>query len=134
MWLGNTAPVAHAGGPYDLPNGQALVLDGSGSWDWDEQYTLGHKIALYEWDLDYDGDYDQSSSSDTATVAFSTLETLHGPLSVNDVFVVGLRVTDSMGATGTDAATVTVIPEPSSALLTAVGLVGLLAAHWRRRR
>lgn len=50
------APVADAGGPYQGYEGDTIQLDASASWD-----DTG--IVSYEWDLDGDGEPDESSTS-----------------------------------------------------------------------
>ncbi len=86
---GNVSPTAEAGGPYRGEPGEPIVLDGSASTDTDGS------IALYEWDLDNDGLYDEATG---VTTAFSA--------STAGTITVGLRVTDDDGATDTDTAAV----------------------------
>jgi PKD repeat protein len=74
-------PVADAGGPYAGIEGQAILLDGSGSSDPDGT------IASYEWDLDNDGQYDDASGVNPE-VTFAG----HG------TYTIGLKVTDNMSA------------------------------------
>ena len=89
--LANVAPTADAGGPYSGTQDDTITLTGAGSTDTDGT------IAAYTWDLDNDGQYDDATGV-TATFNAATTGT----------FTVGLRVTDNDGATGTDAATITV--------------------------
>lgn len=93
-----TAPAAHAGGPYTLAEGASLTLDASGGYAWPG--------ATYAWDLDADGAYDDATGR-TAAVAPATLAALglgDGPLGP---LPVGLQVTH--GATvETTSGTVTV--------------------------
>ena len=56
----NVAPTADAGGPYSGDEGGSILLSALGSTD------PGNDIALYEWDLDDDGLYDDATGS-TAT-------------------------------------------------------------------
>ena len=93
--IGNHDPVAYAGGPYTSGPGVTVTLDGSESYDPDE--SVGDFIVSYEWDLDNDGDCDDASGE---TVPFAS--------SGEGIFIVRLRVTDSHGATGTDATLVLV--------------------------
>ncbi len=87
----NVAPVADAGGPYSGSVDDSIALNGSSSTDSDGS------ISLYEWDLDNDGHYDEATG---VTASFDAEET--------GTFTVGLRVTDNIGATHTDTATVMV--------------------------
>ncbi|MCB1849724.1 MAG: PKD domain-containing protein [Gammaproteobacteria bacterium] len=90
---GNVAPTAAAGGPYLVDEGQAVILDGSGSNDPDG----GPQALIYAWDLDGDGQFND------ATGVSVTL-----PLQPDDTsFTVGLRVSDG-ALTDTDTASVTV--------------------------
>jgi hypothetical protein len=84
-------PVAEAGGPYAGLEGTAIAVDGSGSFDADDD------IVSWEWDFDADGVYDDASG---ALASF--------PASGSGVFAVALRVTDADGTSDVDAATVTV--------------------------
>jgi len=75
---GNQAPVADADGPYAIEEGIELILDGGGSWDPD-----GDPLT-FAWDLDYDGNYNDSTEEQ--------------PLcswNDNGTFSVGLKVSDS---------------------------------------
>jgi PKD repeat protein len=92
---GNRPPVADADGPYVLYEGGSITLDGSGSYDPDTAY--GDSIVAYEWDLDNDGQYADALGA-TIMTAFND----------DGSYTIGLRVTDSFGASGTDTATVTV--------------------------
>ena len=86
----NQPPIADARGPYSVDEGMTLTLDASDSYDPDDA------IVFYEWDLDNDGAYDASGV--TTTVVFND----------DDVYTVGLRVTDSYGGTDTDTTSATV--------------------------
>jgi hypothetical protein len=112
LHLGNLPPVADANGPYEGSEGSPVSLDASGSTD--AGTTAGNSIVLFEWDLDDDGFFDDATGV-AVTHVFGD----------NGVYPVGLRVTDSLGATDTDQTTVTVsnvaptvfepvlVPEPS---------------------
>lgn len=88
----NQAPVASAGGPYTTPEGTDVGLTAAGSSDPDND-TL-----TYAWDLDNDGQYDDSTSQ---TPTFTNVGD-------NAVFTVGVQVTDSFGDSSTASTTVTV--------------------------
>ena len=60
-------PVAAAGGPYNIAEGDAVTLDGSGSVD--PQLDP----LTYEWDLDNDGTYGDVTG-EGPTVSWSTLQ------------------------------------------------------------
>jgi parallel beta-helix repeat protein len=89
-WL-NQPPLADAGGPYAASEGEVVTLDASGSSDPDDN------IALCEWDLDGDGEYDDAAGI-TAQATYPD----------NGSFSVGLRVTDAAGESDTDTASVSV--------------------------
>ena len=82
-------PVADADGPYIGWENVPLKLNGSGSYDPESRmYTPDHPwyetIAKYEWDLDGDGEFDDSTEPEP----FWTWDT-------KGTYAVGLRVTDS---------------------------------------
>ncbi|MDP2674584.1 MAG: PKD domain-containing protein [Dehalococcoidia bacterium] len=87
----NQPPTADAGGPYVTNEGTNVALDGTGSTDPD-----GDPLT-YAWDLDNDGQFDDSTS---ATPTFTTV-------GQDGVFPVRLRVGDGE-ETDTDSTTVTV--------------------------
>ncbi len=89
----NVAPTADAsaGAPYSGDEGDNITLDASLSSD------PGNNIDTYEWDFDNDGSYDDATG---VTAVFSS--------GTSGVFPIGLRVTDTEGATGTAATSVTV--------------------------
>jgi hypothetical protein len=91
----NVAPVAVAGGPYVINEGEALAMDGSGSTDLDSTNAPANNndIVLYEWDFDYDGDM--------FNVDFSSTSATHTIPAFTDDFgtrTIALRVTDAQGA------------------------------------
>ena len=71
------------------------MLDGTGSSD--PNAASGDVIVSYEWDLGADGSYEFTGP--TPTVPWSALQNLPQP---GLAIPIGLRVTDSFGATGTD--------------------------------
>ena len=97
----DTIPVADAGGPYTVLEGQSVQLDATNSSDRD-----GDALA-YAWDLDDDGQYDDAAGP---TPDFDATG-LDGPTTVT----VGLRVTDKGGTSSTATATITVENAPPTA-------------------
>jgi hypothetical protein len=91
QFINAAPPVADIGGPYASGEGETFTLDASGSYDPDDD------IALYEWDLDDDGEYDDATGV-TTTAAFED----------NGVYTIGLKVTDGYGDYDTDSTSVTV--------------------------
>ena len=106
----NQAPVADAGGPYITDEGTNVGLTAAGSSDPDAGDTL-----TYEWDLDNDGQFDDSTSQ---TPTFSIVGD-------NGAFTVGVRVTDSFGSSSTDTATVTVNNVDPTAVIDLTGTVSI---------
>ena len=88
----NDAPNAEAGGPYGTVEGTDVAVDGRASSDPDAD------PVTYAWDLDNDGQYDDSTSE---TPDFTSV-------GQDGAFTVGLRVTDPYGLSDTDTATVNV--------------------------
>jgi hypothetical protein len=88
----NKSPVANAGGPYHGVVGQAVSLDGSGSYDPDGQ------IVQWQWDLDNDAKPDRSGE----TLEHTWLEPFTG--------LIRLWVTDDNHTTVMTTAEVTIIP------------------------
>ena len=104
MVLGvNDPPVADAGGPYVIDEGDALRLDGGMSSDPDEYY-YGDTIVSYEWDLDNDGQYDDATE-EMVTVPWAALVNLGLVVGTHNIT---LRVTDSYGASAECSATLVV--------------------------
>ena len=91
----NDPPVADAGGPYTITEGNALTLNGSGSTDPD-----GDPLT-YGWDLDGDLDYNDATGQ-SPVVSWATLTTL-GLVDGPDNATVGLRVTDTAANSDTDS-------------------------------
>jgi hypothetical protein len=94
--VGNHAPICDPDGPYAAPPNATITLDGSGSHDIDP----GDSIVRYEWDLDNDGSFDDSTAVRPSVVV--------GPIP-GTLYVVCLRVTDTFGATNIACTTVTVV-------------------------
>ncbi|HYH67256.1 MAG TPA: PKD domain-containing protein, partial [Urbifossiella sp.] len=98
----NRAPVAHAGGPYTVTEGEALTLDASASTD-----VEGGALA-YAWDLDGDGQYDDATGV-APTLTWAQL--VASGIADDGTYTIGLRVTDAdpdgvLSATATAAVTV----------------------------
>jgi len=95
---GNVAPVAKAGGPYNGIVGQPITFDGSASTDANACLTgtgpgcLSDAIVRYQWDLNGTGNYDTDSG--TSPTVQKTWTTPYSGL-------IGLKVTDRFGLTGT---------------------------------
>ncbi|HEU0236604.1 MAG TPA: PKD domain-containing protein, partial [Candidatus Limnocylindrales bacterium] len=103
----STAPVAEAGGPYTVTEGESVLVDASGSSDPD-----GDSLT-YAWDLDDDGAFDDATG---ATATFAALE---GPAA----HTVHVRVTDSTNLAATDSATVSVLNAPPSGTFDATSTI-----------
>ena len=113
--MANRAPIADAGGPYVIAEGQELALNASGSHDPD----VGDMIMRYDWDLDGDGDFDDLSSADPVyVVTWPTLISLgieDGP----DVRSVSVRVSDILGEHDIATAELTLVNAAPSATVSA---------------
>jgi hypothetical protein len=105
---GNRAPVADSGGPYGIPTGTSLPLNGSASTEPDGGY--GDSIVTYGWDLNNDGNYTDASGV-TPTVAWSTLQSLS--LGSAGVYTMRPRVTDTFGASGMQTTSLTISVPPA---------------------
>jgi PKD repeat protein len=86
--LCNDPPVAVSGGPYTGIEGEAITLDGSGSYDPD-----GY-LSSYKWDIDNDGTYEYNTPTPQSHVYVE-----------DGTYTIRLRVMDNRG--GTDTATTT---------------------------
>jgi len=90
-------PTADAGGPYAGVTGGTLNLSGSASG--------ASAPYSYAWDLDNDGQYDDSAIEDPTGVVVNTWWTVGSN-------TIGLKVTDDSGCVGYDTATVTITDPP----------------------
>jgi Leucine-rich repeat (LRR) protein len=90
----NREPVAEAGGPYHGFVGDPVALDGSQSYDPDQN----DQIVRWQWDMDGDGKYDIEG------------EKVEWQWDAPTSTIVTLRVTDTHQSTGLDTATVVVEP------------------------
>ena len=96
----NNAPIANTGGPYAILNDHNLYLDGSGSSDPDP----GDAITEYSWDLNDDGTFGDV----TGVTPVVTPGQITGPGGGPGTYTIRLRVTDSLGGTGTASIPVTI--------------------------
>lgn len=107
---GNVAPVARAGGPYVVSEGQGVTLDAGQSHD--PNQGAGDAIAAYEWDLNGDGVFDDAAEAQV-TLSWNELRDFGmaypaDPATGTPGNPVALRVTDGEGLTNTDQTTVTI--------------------------
>jgi YVTN family beta-propeller protein len=91
----NVAPVADAGESYEGTANVVLTLNGNRSYDPDE--NRGDSIVSYEWDIDGDGSFNDATGE---TVEHVWDQAYSGEI--------GLRVTDSNGAIGTNYTTINI--------------------------
>ena len=119
-----SVPVAHAGGPYSFYAGESIVLDASNSADVDND------IASYLWDLNDDGTFETDAGEQAAYFAdYAYLQSLG--LGVGTSHDIHVQVTDRWGLSDTAKSTLTILPEPASISLLAVG--ALLALGRRHK-
>jgi uncharacterized repeat protein (TIGR01451 family) len=102
-----SVPVADAGGPYLLAEGQSVVLNASGSTDPDA--GCGDRIGAYAWDLDGDGRYDDAEGR-TLSLTWDQVVTraCGGACALGAPYPVGVQVTDRLGYAATAVSTLTV--------------------------
>ena len=100
----NVSPVANAGGPYAINEGESLILDASGSSD------AGGDSLTYAWDLDNDGVYDDATGV-SPTVTWSTLNAL-GISGVGTAHTIGLQVKDTENARSNRITSLTISDVP----------------------
>ncbi len=115
--LGDPPPVAIAGGPYllDLDITDSITLDASGS------------VGTLEWDIDNDGHYGEVFG-EQPTLTYQYLQSRGLGLGTHTI---GLQAYDPFRDDGdTAATTLTIVPEPATMSLLALGALAML----RRRR
>ncbi|PAW63805.1 MAG: hypothetical protein B9S38_17005 [Verrucomicrobiia bacterium Tous-C4TDCM] len=101
-------PLANPAGPYSVPHGGSLSLNGSTSLP-----SEGQTISTWEWDLDNDGDFDEAiTGAMPASITAAHLQTTYNMmLGANTI---KLRVTDSSAKTSTTEGTVTLLSPVST--------------------
>ena len=112
---GQATPTAEAGGPYTVAEGGSISLSGSAS--------TGSGLS-YAWDLDGDGIYGEVGASaahgnETGASPTFVANGLDGP----SAYTVSLQVTDSIGQTSTDTATVSITNVAPSLIISGAGIV-----------
>jgi hypothetical protein len=99
-------PLAKAGGPYALPEGGSVTLDGSQSSE------AGGSIVSYQWDFNYNGStFNGTATGKTASFSAAGLD---GP----STRTIALKVTDGSGKSAIATATVKITDAPPTAKLT----------------
>ncbi|MBN1436178.1 MAG: PKD domain-containing protein [Sedimentisphaerales bacterium] len=101
LTINNLAPVADAGGPYTIDEGEGLILDASGSSD------PGNDSLTYQWDLDGDSTIDLTTINPTPFVPWDQLEDL-GVLGDGNPITMHLWVSDGDGGETMTTASLTV--------------------------
>ena len=99
----NLDPVADAGGPYGLDEGQILYLDGGSSTD------PNNDELTYAWDLDGDGQFDDANAA-TASVSWSDLQAFG--INNQGQYPISLRVSDGRGGVSTETTSLTITNAP----------------------
>ncbi len=117
---GNRAPVADAGGPYTIEEGQPLRLDAGLSWDPD--LAFGDAIGAYDWDLNNDGVFDDAASAGPQVEVPWT--SLAGRFPIGVAHPIAVRATDRFGATGEASTTLTVIAPQDAGQVDLLELAG----------
>lgn len=92
-------PIAHPGGPYVVPLGAPLNLNGSASAP-----SYLETITLYEWDINNDGTYGDATGAIPPSITDTVLMGTWGMAIGQNT--IGLRVTDSSNKIATATATV----------------------------
>ena len=102
--LTNAAPIADAGGPYTVGEGQTLVLDGSRSREPD----AGDRVNKWEWELDGDQDFDDARGPTPAGIVWGALQTglCGGACVTGQDYPISLRVSDTRGGRHTTSTAV----------------------------
>lgn len=114
--------VSDPGGPYTISAGEALHLDGTGSFD----LTPGGGIVNYEWDINNDSSWDFTGS--TVDVMWSQLQTLG--IGVSYSGTVRLRVTNSFGMSAIGTTTLDVLATPAAPVNPGSTAIGTDSITW----
>ena len=108
---GNSPPVTSAGGPYVIALGEAVHLDGSGSFESDA--ACGDAIVSYAWDVGNDGTIDfVSANSNVLDLSWAQLQARG--MGALGHYSVRLVATDRFGAQGTAITTLDVFYGPQA--------------------
>ncbi len=118
-----TLPIANAGGPYPLAEGDDLVLDATGSVD------LEGDTLTYKWDLDNDGNYGEPGepTTDKPTVSWATLQSFG--IDDDGSYTIGLQVDDGNGGVNTTTTVIDVVNTAPVLTVTGSGSVDLGRAY-----
>lgn len=122
-------PTADAGGAYDIPSGEGILFDGSGSTDPD--FPQGDTLS-FAWDLDGDGSFDDAAQETVLLTGEELSEAVCGGTCVLDSpYEVTLRVTDGTGMSDTDSTTLTVTGENTAVVRGDMNADGRPDLLWR---
>jgi len=116
---GNRPPIADAGGPYSIAHGDAVTLDGLGSYDPDT--GCGDNVMAGAWDVDNDGQYDDATG-EMPTIPWSPQLAALGA----GTHTIGLRVVDGFGLAGTATTSLTITPWADLAITKTDGLTSAI--------
>lgn len=122
-------PIATAGAGYMVDVGQSLMVSALGSTD---PNPGDIPYLTFSWDINGDGNFDDAVGMEP-TLSWAQLDALG--LVGGQTYDVRVRVDDSFGGVTTSAAvSLVVVPEPSTWVLLAAGIVGVLAHRQSSRR
>jgi len=117
-------PVARPAGPYTINSGDVLTLDASAS------APGTYDLASYAWDLDDDGLFETNVYDwDVFVVSPQYLDSLG--VGIGGPYDIHLRVTDTLGVEVVADSTLTIIPEPTTLMLLAIGGLALVRRRTR---